>query len=108
LLIRQPPRGGFFVPERRPAVDENEHWHLDKRVPLAFIAAMILQTIGLVAVASAWKADVDSRLLILERSMEERKGQGDRLLIVEQQLRYIKESVDRIESSLGASKPLKN
>lgn len=83
----------------------DESWHLDKRVPLAFIAALIVQTVGLISVATAWKADVDSRLNILERAMDERKGQGDRLIVVEQQLRYIKESVDRIETTLGAKTP---
>lgn len=84
-------------------MDESEQWHLDKKVPISIIVALVLQTLGFVAIGSAWKADVDSRISALEKQSDERKGQGDRLLILEQQIRYIKESVDRIERTLGKS-----
>jgi len=41
---------------------EDEDWHLDKKVPISIIIALVLQTFGFVAIGSAWKAGVESRL----------------------------------------------
>lgn len=38
--------------------DEREPWHLDKRVPLALILALLLQTVS----AVWWAATIDSRV----------------------------------------------
>ena len=80
---------------------EREDWHLDKRVPITIIGALLLQTFGFVAIGSAWKAEVESRLSAVEKQVDERKNQGDRILVVEEQLRFIKESLTRIEVRLG-------
>ena len=53
------------------------------------------------AIGSAWKAEVESRLTAVEKQVDERKNQGDRILVVEEQLRFIKESLTRIEVRLG-------
>ena len=80
---------------------EREDWHLDKRVPITIIGALLLQTFGFVAIGSAWKAEVESRLTAVEKQVDERKNQGDRLIVLEEQLRFIKESLTRIEVRLG-------
>lgn len=80
---------------------EREDWHLDKRVPITIIGALLLQTFGFVAIGSAWKAEVESRLTAVEKQVDERKNQGDRILVVEEQLHFIKESLSRIEARLG-------
>lgn len=77
-----------------------EQWHLDKKVPLAIIVAIVVQTLTFVAVGASWQANVENRLGALEKQSDERKGQGDRLIVVEEQLRYIKESLSRIETKL--------
>ena len=80
---------------------DREEWHLDKKVPISIIIALVLQTFGFVAIGSAWKAEVESRLAVVEKQVDERKNQGDRLIVLEEQLRFIKESLTRIEVRLG-------
>ena len=80
---------------------DREEWHLDKKVPISIIIALVLQTFGFVAIGSAWKAEVESRLAVVEKQVDERKNQGDRLIVIEEQLRFIKESLTRIEVRLG-------
>lgn len=75
-------------------------WHLDKRVPLAIIFTIFLQTAGVIYVVSAWKADVDARLSQLEKSDTDRKPQESRLIRLEERLESIKSSLVRIESKL--------
>ena len=80
---------------------DREEWHLDKKVPISIIIALVLQTFGFVAIGSAWKAEVESRLAVVEKQVDELKNQGDRLIVLEEQLRFIKESLTRIEVRLG-------
>ncbi len=80
---------------------ETEDWHLDKKVPISIIAALLLKTFGFVAIGSAWKAEVESRFSVVEKQVDERKNQGERIIVVEEQLRFIKESLARIEARLG-------
>jgi hypothetical protein len=88
-------------------------WHLDRRVPLTMITLFFAQTITLVYVGSAWKADTDSRIARLERENEERKPQESRLIKLEERLSYMSESQRRVETKLdllvqsinGASRP---
>lgn len=80
--------------------DESE-WHLDKRVPIAImVLAFIGQTVTLVYVGTDWKSDIDHRVISLERTDEMRRPQESRILIVEQQLKFIIDTVSRIESKI--------
>lgn len=64
-----------------------ESWHLDKRVPIGLIFALLVQTITLVYVGSTWKAETDGRLSTVETAIEDnillRRKQWDRIEQVE-------------------------
>lgn len=79
---------------------QGEEWHLDKKVPIAIIIALIIQSITFISVAAAWKATVDSRLERLEKFEADNSNQGDRILVLEQQLKFIVEGISRIEKKL--------
>ena len=80
-----------------------EEWHLDKKVPVTIIVALVLQTLGFIYVGTAWKTEVDFRVNNLERLNEDRKSQEGRIIAVEQQLNYITDSLKRIEAKLEDS-----
>ena len=84
--------------EMAPAYDQ--HWHLDKKVPITIIFAIVIQTLGFIWIGSAWKADVDARLKQLEASDTERRPQESRLIRVEEKLLALTESNKRIEVDL--------
>lgn len=95
---------------RTPSRDEDDdmrdpepQWHLDRRVPLAIILTIFLQTAGFIYVVSTWKADVDARLSQLEKSDVDRKPQESRLIRLEERLESIKSSLVRIESKLEST-----
>ncbi len=48
--------------------DRDTQWHLDKRVPIAIVTALIVQTLSVVAVVTDWKASTEARLAALERT----------------------------------------
>lgn len=81
-------------------VAQKEEWHLDKRVPIGIIVALVAQTIGFFVVATSWKTSVDSRLGRLEEIVSDNKSQGDRIIVLEQQLKFIADSLTRIENKL--------
>jgi hypothetical protein len=80
-----------------------EEWHLDKKVPVTIIVALVLQTLGIIYVGTAWKTEVDFRISSLERLNEDSKSQEGRIIAVEQQLNYITDSLKRIEAKLESS-----
>jgi len=80
-----------------------EHWHLDKKVPITIIVALMIQTMTFIYVGTSWKTEVDFRVANLERLNEDRKSQEGRIIVMEQQLRFITDSLGRIERRLGGS-----
>lgn len=73
--------------------EEKEHWTLDKRVPLALIIAISIQT-----AAGVWfLAKLDSRVGSLEETRQVTAPQSDRLTRVEVKIEGIQATTDRIE-----------
>jgi len=95
---------------------EESNWHLDKRVPIATIAAIIMQ-----AAAFGWMASsMDSRIAALENYTSELRAARlrERMAIVETtnveagkkfdhidaQLGRVEDKLDRIADRVGAKK----
>lgn len=76
-------------------------WHLDKKVPIAVILTILLQTGAFVW----WGARIDQRVEILERSDSARLPQADRLTRVEVKLEGLQEGITEIKR-LIQSRPI--
>ena len=81
---------------------DQDEWHLDKKVPIAIIIALVIQTMSFIVIAAAWKTSVDNRLERLEASAADSSNQSDRILVLEQQLKFIVDSLSRIEKKLDS------
>lgn len=68
------------------------HWTLDRKVPLALVLAIAMQTGGIVW----WAAITSSRIEALERASASTAPQGDRLTRVEVKLEGITEKLGEI------------
>lgn len=79
---------------------ENE-WHLDKKVPLGIIVALIVQTLTLVVVGVTWKSDVDHRLNELEKTDLSRADNNNRITVLETRFIYIADALKEIKEKLG-------
>lgn len=62
-------------------------WHLDKRVPIGIIFALIVQTMALLYTDATWRAETGSRINALEVAVEDnvlvRAKQWDRMDMIE-------------------------
>ncbi len=76
--------------------EDLRHWHLDKRVPVALIFAMCIQTAGIVW----WGATTSERLSNLERRVESTSPQADRLTRVEVKLDNIADAIADIKQTI--------
>ncbi|MBG52594.1 MAG: hypothetical protein CML99_09275 [Rhodobiaceae bacterium] len=76
--------------------EEEAHWHLDKRVQIALILALVMQTAG----ALTWAGAASERISQLERRTSESSEIGERTARVEEQVRYMRTILDRIEQKL--------
>ena len=72
----------------------------DRRVPAALVAAFLLQTAG----ALFWAGSAAERIAVLERRLADDQAAIEKVAVIEEQARGIKESLDRIESKLDSPK----
>lgn len=70
----------------------NANWHLDKRIPIALIVTIILQS----AAAIWWAARVDQRVTAIERHVDRRAGDGDRVTRLEEKLSALTSETTRL------------
>ena len=87
--------------------NNDEAWHLDKRVPLVFILAILLQTAGIVwwgssiseRVNSVEREQLDQRAIVgvLRESLQQR---GERIAALEAGQNAILEALRRIDRKL--------
>lgn len=84
-----------------PVIDESDtKWHLDRRVPISMILAILIQTGGVMW----WAASANERLNSLEQKMLLVAPQGDRLTRVEVNIETIKDSLTEIKAVLRREK----
>lgn len=75
---------------------QREPWHLDRRVPVALIVTLVIQTGAVVW----WASNIDKRVEQLEDQVATRALVNERLARMEAQIGGIRENTARIESWL--------
>lgn len=80
---------------------ENARWHLDRRVPLAIIATLAMQTVG----AVWWAASLNQRVAQLEDDRHDRSDQTGRIIRLETKMDQATVVLERLESKLDRSLP---
>ena len=76
---------------------DNQKWHLDKKVPLAFIAAIIFQT----GVFAYWAASQESRITFLEDWVHQNTNIAERLGKIETNQGWLKRTLEKIDNKLN-------
>ena len=76
--------------------DEDKHWHLDKRVPIALILAILVQSFG----AVWWAASFERRVIVLEETSKAGTDIRDRLARIEEAQRWVGSSIVELKDSL--------
>jgi len=76
--------------------DDPRKWHLDKRVPIALILAILIQTAG----ALTWAGAAAERINQLERQVIDGSDLGERTARLEEQVAFSRASLERIEGKL--------
>jgi len=72
-----------------PAAD---HWDLDKRIPIAIVAAIVVQTASIMF----WVGSIDTRVAMLEGSQAANQDVRERVIRMEEQLKHIAFGVDQL------------
>lgn len=90
---------------RRPAtvIDKSDaSWHLDRKVPIAVIVTIMLQTGAIIW----WAAGASERITALERQAAAAGPQSERLTRVETKLEAVTEGITEIKTILRNGPPL--
>ncbi len=72
-----------------------------KSFPAALVAAFLLQTAG----ALFWAGSAAERITALEQTAARDQAAIEKVAVLEEQVRAIKQSVDRIEAKLDRTQP---
>jgi hypothetical protein len=81
--------------------DDDKRWHLDKKVPLALILTIAIQTGGFVW----WAASTNERVANLERRVDASAPQADRLTRVEVKIEAVQEGITEIKRMIRREAP---
>lgn len=76
----------------------NANWHLDKKVPLAMIGAIILQTCS----AFWWASNINTRVSSIEAINTENNKLPVRMSVLEVQVGALAQTGERIEKKIDA------
>lgn len=74
----------------------HEHWQVEKKIPLALIAAVILQTFGI----AWWGSAMSTRVEQLERQASARMTDAERIVRLEEKVGGIQQGVTEIKAML--------
>lgn len=72
---------------------DDDAWHLDKRVPISLLAAILMQTAGFVW----WGATTQEKVAVLKERLDAIAPNSDRLTRVEVKVDGVQQSINRIE-----------
>jgi hypothetical protein len=81
-----------------------DEWHMDKRVPIGIIAALVVQTVVYTYIGTEWKTVTDNRINSLEKYQAATENQKDRILVLEQNIMRVREDLAEIKDLLRAQK----
>lgn len=71
--------------------EESLHWHLDKRVPIALIVTIVMQT----AAMGIWVGSIQARVEANERAIMDSSDTAERLARIEAILERVERQLDR-------------
>lgn len=87
-------------------------WHHDPRIMVGVITtlggvivALFVQTIYLTSLFTEWKTTTDSRITQLERVDKTRENHENRIVVLEQQFTFIKDTLLEIKQAIKAARP---
>lgn len=89
---------------RRRQGNDDGGWHLDKKVPLALIFAMLIQAAGVIAWASSATGSINTLIrdvAVLTANDKERGVKLEEVISLKVEVRHINDSIARIEAALG-------
>jgi len=80
--------------------EDDRSWHLDKRVPISLIMAILLQT----GVFVWWGAQTSEKVSVLKERLDAIAPNSDRLTRVEVKVDTVQQSINRIEGFIRSQK----
>jgi len=87
---------------------QRDDWHLDQKIIVALIGAvgaLLAHAIFWTYVATSWKDQLESRVMVLEKSDDNQQSHEKRITILEQQFDFIRSDLAEIKSLLRRQIP---
>ena len=82
-------------------------WHLDKKVPLGLILALLVQTVVITSWGSAKFENYEGRIMNLEKNDDAQQAYERRITVLEEKFNYIRDDLTEIKDLLQRGMPEK-
>jgi hypothetical protein len=82
-------------------------WHLDKKVPIGLILALLVQTLVITSWGSAKFENYENRIASLEESDDAQQAYERRITVLEEKFNYIRDDLTEIKELLQRGMPEK-
>jgi hypothetical protein len=70
----------------------NGHWQIDRRVPMAFVLTMFLQTVGVVW----WASGVHSELAGHRSAIASLQAKSDQIAVIQTDIRHMTKTLEKV------------
>jgi hypothetical protein len=77
------------------------HWSIDKRVPIATLGIVVVQTVAVVW----WAASLNARVAFAEKSLDLLASNAERLVRIEMRQESVINRIDRLDQARQGQKP---
>lgn len=84
---------------------DDASWHLDKKVPIGLILALLVQTVVITSWGSAKFENYEGRITSLEKSDGAQQTYERRITVLEEKFNYIRDDLSEIKSLLQRRLP---
>lgn len=85
--------------------NNSNSWHLDKKVPLGLILALLAQTIVITSWGTSKFESFNNRITNLEKTDDTQASHENRIIVLEQQFSYIRSDLVEIKNLLQRKMP---
>jgi hypothetical protein len=76
-------------------------WHLERGIPIATLAAMVIQTGAVVW----WASGIDSRVAALEKDNSNTAWQAEKIIRMDEKLNGVQSSISELKTVIQQSSP---
>ena len=76
--------------------ERRKHWRIDRAIPISLLIGMVIQIIVITGTGIVYATRLESRMENVEKIQVSRENIGNRLIVVENDVSWIRKTLERV------------